>query len=245
MLEKTFECLHCGECCVSPQINLTVGDIVRITDYGKKNFFKLEPFFNPSSPMIFDVELGLKMPCKFRKKGRCSIYNERPLNCRLFPFWVIAGVKKEEIPEYIGPEHRCVKKRHEHLKKEDIERFKEYRNKLAEILKIEDIETSSILKKFDFMKQISVLDYKKLNKLKELEEKYEKKLKPAKFLQEKKKIDRMKLKICKKIIKKNIDRKLVGKVLKQIYENDYILEILRNNKDDLNKLDKWFYGEKD
>ena len=94
-----FRCLHCGGCCENnaTHINLTLGDISRfseITCKSTEDLFRegsigLMPFQTTEDPDIFEIELGLKIPCRFRKGKRCMIYGARPLNCRLFPFWII------------------------------------------------------------------------------------------------------------------------------------------------------------
>jgi Fe-S-cluster containining protein len=106
-----MECQHCGMCCGEDKrinINLTVGDIWRICSHLKisvDEFFKeyagLKKFGDSRTPGIFDVDMGLDIPCKFRKNERCSIYAARPLNCRIFPYWVLVLVPEERLKEVL------------------------------------------------------------------------------------------------------------------------------------------------
>jgi Fe-S-cluster containining protein len=109
-----MKCSHCGLCCRDPltQINLTVGDIWRIADFLKtdiEELFKdkigMNPFREPEFEDIYDIDLGLNLPCRFRVNERCSIYPARPLNCRLFPQWVL-GNFSGNVKEILA-EHKC------------------------------------------------------------------------------------------------------------------------------------------
>lgn len=110
-----MRCHHCGECCESnaTQINVTAGDILRLSEFLKKpveqlipEYIGINPFGTPGSDE-YDLELGINKPCKFRKDGKCSVYKARPLNCRLFPTWIIAEAPLEEINSIIDSGSKC------------------------------------------------------------------------------------------------------------------------------------------
>lgn len=130
-----MKCNHCGLCCSDPrtQIAITIRDLQRISEHLNveiKDLFKehisIQPFADQDL-LHYDLDLGLNIPCKFRKNKRCSIHPARPLNCRLFPAWILADASEEKIPELLK-EHKCewdMEKRQE---------YKEYRRKIGEQL---------------------------------------------------------------------------------------------------------------
>ncbi|MBW2988606.1 YkgJ family cysteine cluster protein [Candidatus Woesearchaeota archaeon] len=134
-----FSCTHCGRCCSDTiiQINLTLGDIVRLGAYlGKpyKWFFDqgilgLKPFFNPDT-LKYDIELGLSKPCKFHQHGRCSVYPARPLNCRLFPEWVLASNDSQIIGKFKQDGFECFVE----LNKSELQATRVYVKAVGEIL---------------------------------------------------------------------------------------------------------------
>jgi len=131
-----MECRHCGQCCTDTRINinLSVGDIWRIcahkgisVDEFFEEFGGMRLFGDPRTPNEFDVDIGLNMPCPFRKEGRCSIYKARPANCRIFPYWVLVTVPEEKLPEvlkYNGFKYD--------LKNKPI--YKEYSNAIGKVI---------------------------------------------------------------------------------------------------------------
>lgn len=146
-----FRCYHCGGCCedVSTQISLTLGDIQRLTKFTKKSALKLYkegiigvyPFGDPFKENEFETDVGIFVPCLFRKKKKdqdhtsCLIYPARPINCRLFPYWILAEAPPNEIKSIITPTHECMK----HFEidpdfKEDRKAFHIYKEKLVKIL---------------------------------------------------------------------------------------------------------------
>jgi len=61
------------------------------------------PYYN-----IFPI-LSLKLPCKFLENGKCTIYNHRPLFCRVFPEDLILNpLYGEEKQLYIDTGYKCV-----------------------------------------------------------------------------------------------------------------------------------------
>ncbi len=107
-----FKCLHSGRCCEDTliQINLTAGDIIRLSDYMqctpaslfRNKIIGFVPFFDGDSG--YDIEVGIIKPCKLRKNNRCSVYPARPLNCRIFPYYIF-GIK-----DYKSIELECIQR---------------------------------------------------------------------------------------------------------------------------------------
>ncbi len=86
-----FKCTKCGECC-RPIVKLSKEDISKIEEIGKRDFY------------VYDEKIKSKVlkqvnyRCLFLKKEGeeyvCSIYENRPLVCRRYPF--ITGKEKLE-----------------------------------------------------------------------------------------------------------------------------------------------------
>ena len=73
-MDKSFlipihKCKNCGACCGPIPIN--VNEYKKINDYVRKN----KPAYH--------TYLSAELACKFRVKGKCSIYEVRPTLCRL------------------------------------------------------------------------------------------------------------------------------------------------------------------
>ncbi|MBI4149573.1 YkgJ family cysteine cluster protein [Candidatus Woesearchaeota archaeon] len=103
-----FQCTHCGICCRDPAIaiNLTAGDLMRLSQRLGRPISRLFPEivdFNPFPSNEFGIiafEPGLNKPCALHLNMRCSIYADRPLNCRIFPFWLLKAPKAMWDPDY-------------------------------------------------------------------------------------------------------------------------------------------------
>jgi Fe-S-cluster containining protein len=160
-----FLCYHCGGCCedVCTQINLTLGDIKRLSEKTGKSALKLYkegvigvfPFGDPFKDDEYETDVGLFIPCRFRKSGKCSIYGCRPINCRLFPYWILAEAPLNEIKTLICPGHECMK----HLEidadfKEDRKEYHSYKEKLVQILHFETQLSDKFYKKIGLKKKI-------------------------------------------------------------------------------------------
>lgn len=86
-----FECTQCGRCCgnESGYVLLTELDFLQI----QKHFFEVENWNDYLHWVLLgDGEyLSLKeqgnYDCIFLEEKGCSIYQDRPMQCRLYPFW--------------------------------------------------------------------------------------------------------------------------------------------------------------
>ena len=73
-----FKCERCGECCRTLPISLGWDDIERLyREEGESFLDKLDDNA---------IENCLKTPCPYLKGNKCTIYDKRPLVCRVFPF---------------------------------------------------------------------------------------------------------------------------------------------------------------
>jgi len=149
-----FECKHCGQCCIDEctQINLSIGDIVRICKFLNCNIgdimqkIGIKPFGDPENPNNFDYELGLNIPCEFRKGDKCEIYPARPLNCRIFPYVFLGNVEKENLKHIIDPSHKCIAEGIEFTENEK-QKYKEYARFIGELILKEAKLTDEFYKK--------------------------------------------------------------------------------------------------
>ena len=137
-----FKCHHCGECCrnVSAQINLSIADLARICQFLKCGLKEIMPkvgiipFLSDNDN--FDYELGLNLPCQFRKNSRCTIYPARPLNCRMFPYFILNT-------EIINPDFFCLKEERNYSE-EEKDQYKRYTKLIGDLI----LKEAEITEKF-------------------------------------------------------------------------------------------------
>lgn len=68
-----FSCLQCGKCCWGPgTVELSPGQVLHIKT---------------------------KQPCYFLKDNKCSIYKNRPEQCRTYPYWPRLQFSKQRLLE--------------------------------------------------------------------------------------------------------------------------------------------------
>ena len=116
------------------QINLTLGDIHRICEYLKipvdelfAKYVGLKPFGDPVTGG-YEIDIGIHTPCVFRKTNKCRIYDSRPLNCRLFPFWILAKAPEEKLKDLL--KGRCEYDYND----ANLEKWREYFSIISEVL---------------------------------------------------------------------------------------------------------------
>ncbi len=90
--------------------------------------------------------IGMKLPCRFLENGKCTIYNHRPLFCRVFPEDLILNpLYEEEKQMYIDTGYKCVIKGF----KVDADHIKVI-EKLVEIMDKEIDATGEYFNLFDY-----------------------------------------------------------------------------------------------
>lgn len=222
-MKTEFKCLHSGKCCEQTytQISLTLGDIKRLADFSNKDikelfeqdYIGIKPF--EISEDIFELELGLTIPCKFRIDKRCRVYNARPLNCRLFPYWILAEFSDEQIKKSIDSSYECI--HHIELDAESKKRYKEYKEKIVEILEKEAKLTEVFLDKHDARQVINISKQEGYGELQERIDKLKVKQNPVTFQKE---IDRLKITFVIDIIQ-NIDcTRFINAIVSEIKSNN-------------------------
>ena len=106
-----WSCIDCGDCCgdVDDRIRMILllpEDIERIEETGKKGFY--EEWDEGSFTSIMRKKDG---KCIFYTGEGCSIYDERALLCRMYPFWL----EKQDDIFVFGIDHECPGKKGESL----------------------------------------------------------------------------------------------------------------------------------
>ncbi|PIZ51172.1 hypothetical protein COY27_04535 [Candidatus Woesearchaeota archaeon CG_4_10_14_0_2_um_filter_33_13] len=105
-----FKCKQCGHCCDSTYIQLAPFDIKNICDtldISTQKFHEKYSMFN-SSDNIPRCYLRNRPRCPFKENKLCTIYNNRPLRCRLFPLGRVYPEDLNESSFLILPEEKCI-----------------------------------------------------------------------------------------------------------------------------------------
>lgn len=222
-----FKCMNCGKCCNAfySQINVTIGDLIRISgflekpiSYILKNFVGINPFGDPENPTKFSYELGINMPCLLRKNEKCSVYEARPLNCRLFPYWVLVQAFVFNKKEIIDKSYKCMNDLK--LKRNKIKNYSNYSKVIGNILMQEASLTDNILYKLNIEHSIDLSknkDYKKI-----LTKSKNKKTNSAL-----KQLETEKIRLAKKIFGKLKDLDI--EVIEDEARKPFLLKIVENN----------------
>ena len=86
----TFKCTGCGACCTGAEgfVWLEETDIQRLMDYLKvdRETF-LATYCRKVGKKISLIEDPKTYDCVFLKDRKCRLYNARPKQCRVYPFW--------------------------------------------------------------------------------------------------------------------------------------------------------------
>lgn len=219
--------MNCGKCCSASysQINVTVGDLIRISNflekpvsYILKNFVGINPFGDPVNPTKFSYEFGINMPCLLRKKNKCSIYETRPLNCRLFPYWILVQAFVSNKKEMIDSSYKCMNNLK--LSGDKIRNYSSYSKLIGDILMQEASLTDNILYK---LKIKHSLDLSKNKDYQRIITKYKNK----KTNQALKELETEKIRLAKKIFGKFKDSDI--KIVEQEAKRPFLLKIVENN----------------
>ena len=226
-MRASFKCMNCGKCCNAfySQINVTIGDLIRISNFLEKpisfilkNFIGINPFGDPEKPTKFSYEIGINMPCLLRKNERCSIYEARPLNCRLFPYWVLVQTFVFNQNEIIDESYKCMNNLK--LSADNIKKYSNYSKIVGDILIQEASLTDNILYKLNIKHST---DLSKNKDYQEIVAKYKNK-KTSNAL---KQLETEKIRLAKRIFGKLKDSDV--KVIEQEAKKPFLLKIVENN----------------
>jgi len=226
-MKAGFKCRNCGKCCSAfyAQINLTIGDLIRISGFLEKpvsyvleNFVGINPFGDPENPTKFSYELGINMPCVLRKNEKCSVYEARPLNCRLFPYWVLVQEFVFNKKEIIDKSYKCMNNLK--LKRDKIKKYSDYSKLVGDILMQEASFTDNILYKLKIEHSVN---FSENNDYKKILNKYKNKKTNSALKQ----LETEKIRLAKKLFGKlkNLDIKVIEDEAKK----PFLLKIVENN----------------
>ncbi|MFZ5484032.1 MAG: YkgJ family cysteine cluster protein [Pseudomonadota bacterium] len=81
--EFSYRCAGCGQCCHHKRIQVGAYEIYRLArNRGMSTSEFLDHYLMPDTPYLrFDTDGA----CPFLMTGRCDVYADRPLVCRLYP----------------------------------------------------------------------------------------------------------------------------------------------------------------
>jgi Fe-S-cluster containining protein len=114
---KKFFCREdCVRCCtdLGAPLELVLEDILRIAGELKissEDFLKIYGgvlWTNIPGTKALIPSTGLPFPCKFLKTGKCSIYEFRPLHCRLFPERLFINPAPDQFEPFYKSGYTCV-----------------------------------------------------------------------------------------------------------------------------------------
>jgi len=84
-----FECQACGRCCTPPDgyVWLKHDDLRRLAAHAGLTEEAFAQKHVRRVGVCMALLAGVRTSCVFLEKGRCTVYEARPLQCRRFPFW--------------------------------------------------------------------------------------------------------------------------------------------------------------
>ncbi len=83
-----MECQKCGLCCKTWQVDVVLEDRERWIKEKREDILDELIFIENKGLFIRNTTIKPVQPCVFLKgENHCSIYETRPLTCRLFPEW--------------------------------------------------------------------------------------------------------------------------------------------------------------
>ena len=77
-----FKCNRCGECCRTAPIELSDEEVVILCKHLNLSAEEFDDWFIDKNVL----EIYLRAPCPFLSDNACTVYEARPLTCRLYPF---------------------------------------------------------------------------------------------------------------------------------------------------------------
>jgi len=81
-ISEKIDCTSCGNCCMRLKPYVTDQDIYKLSACLKMQPEKVKSDYTETE----DGEQMFKnLPCSFRKKKKCTVYDDRPDNCRSYP----------------------------------------------------------------------------------------------------------------------------------------------------------------
>jgi Fe-S-cluster containining protein len=87
-----FKCTSCGKCCTGKDgvVVLSKKDIENLSQHlkmGKTEFIETFTKQFEGYTVLLDQE-NLTADCIFLNENKCSVYENRPVQCKTFPWWI-------------------------------------------------------------------------------------------------------------------------------------------------------------
>ena len=111
------------------------------------------PFGDPDRPYIFNIDFGLRIPCRFNDKKSCMYYDARPISCRLFPYWIYTEAPAHKMHEVFEEEMPTQEHHVQEFDVDDRPVYSMYVFSLHKIMYEEDHRTDKILQELG-MKEV-------------------------------------------------------------------------------------------
>ena len=114
---QVFYCREtCARCCtdIGAPLELLLSDIQKLSKHlglSNEEFFKRYGgilWSNIPGTTALIPSTGLPFPCKFLENGKCTIYEVRPLHCRLFPERLYINPSQQTFEPFYGAGYQCV-----------------------------------------------------------------------------------------------------------------------------------------
>ena len=148
----------------------------------------------------------------------------------MFPYWLLAEVGEEKLKQLVDQSYECV--HGVKLTKQTRRRYKQYKDKIVEILNKEAETTDKILDKYQLKYTIDITKQKGfekvLNKIKQLEKKFS-------SIELQKKIDEVKISFAIDLPDKSRYKNLAKTIIEDIKSNN--LEDTSATLEDLNSIE--------
>lgn len=161
---KEFRCSRCARCCTDEgaPLEITLRDILRISSHLKitpREFFEKYCSIAWSGDLKhgFIPTIVIPFPCKFLNSNKCTIYEIRPLHCRLFPERLFAEPNPVEIEPFYKAGYNCIDTGFKLSNKRKRE-IKE----LMEVDREEILETANFFENFTFSYSFESDEYAKI-----------------------------------------------------------------------------------
>ena len=96
-----FGCTECGQCCSNPEGFVTITEveataIAKQLSLSREDFLQQFTMRNDEAEGLIELKSHANGDCIFLDNERCTVYEQRPLQCRTYPFW----------PENVKSAHR-------------------------------------------------------------------------------------------------------------------------------------------
>lgn len=84
-----WECKRCGACCMRFRVDLNIEDLLVLGDGSCVDYYIDHRFWPHMRSGEVCEHLGCMFLCREKDTYSCSIYEKRPMSCRIYPFSIL------------------------------------------------------------------------------------------------------------------------------------------------------------